>query len=225
MFISRQHESLQDQSSTVNVPSYLSDHAFFGASEVNTFLWGESRRIWSQDECISLSRVSSSCVQLSLSPARFRLLCQSIIAHKLFDYVVLAFIFLNCITVALERPKILQGSLVRMCPPPPTISFNILLSPRHVWDVSVIVTTRCTGWMCGLKILVNNLFAFWRFANNQIFRVLQCLVLDYLSHTQKCIFFFFFLSKTWSETESGSMLCQNSLIKFSWGTNLGSGLI
>ncbi|MED6233701.1 Voltage-dependent T-type calcium channel subunit alpha-1I, partial [Ataeniobius toweri] len=45
---------------------------------------------------------------------RFRLLCQSIIAHKLFDYVVLVFIFLNCITVALERPKILQGSLERL---------------------------------------------------------------------------------------------------------------
>uniref|UniRef100_A0A8C1LVF1 Calcium voltage-gated channel subunit alpha1 Ia n=1 Tax=Cyprinus carpio TaxID=7962 RepID=A0A8C1LVF1_CYPCA len=45
---------------------------------------------------------------------RFRLLCQSIIAHKLFDYVVLAFIFSNCITVALERPKILQGSLERL---------------------------------------------------------------------------------------------------------------
>ncbi|KAI4877759.1 hypothetical protein NFI96_028690, partial [Prochilodus magdalenae] len=44
----------------------------------------------------------------------FRLLCQSIIAHKLFDYVVLAFIFSNCITVALERPKILQGSLERL---------------------------------------------------------------------------------------------------------------
>lgn len=43
---------------------------------------------------------------------RFRQMCQSIIAHKLFDYVVLAFIFSNCITVALERPKILQGSLV-----------------------------------------------------------------------------------------------------------------
>lgn len=39
-------------------------------------------------------------------------MCQAIIAHKLFDYVVLAFIFSNCITVALERPKILQGSLV-----------------------------------------------------------------------------------------------------------------
>ncbi|XP_077068640.1 voltage-dependent T-type calcium channel subunit alpha-1I isoform X4 [Siphateles boraxobius] len=45
---------------------------------------------------------------------KFRLLCQSIIAHKLFDYVVLAFIFSNCITVALERPKILQGSLERL---------------------------------------------------------------------------------------------------------------
>ncbi|KAK7938637.1 hypothetical protein WMY93_001963 [Mugilogobius chulae] len=45
---------------------------------------------------------------------RFRRMCQSIIAHKLFDYVVLAFIFSNCITVALERPKILQGSLERV---------------------------------------------------------------------------------------------------------------
>uniref|UniRef100_A0A8K9UKY9 Voltage-dependent T-type calcium channel subunit alpha n=1 Tax=Oncorhynchus mykiss TaxID=8022 RepID=A0A8K9UKY9_ONCMY len=37
--------------------------------------------------------------------------------HKdlsLFDYVVLSFIFLNCITVALERPKILQSSLERL---------------------------------------------------------------------------------------------------------------
>lgn len=49
---------------------------------------------------------------LPSSYSRFRQVCQSIIAHKLFDYVVLAFIFSNCITVALERPKILQGSLV-----------------------------------------------------------------------------------------------------------------
>lgn len=43
---------------------------------------------------------------------RFRLLCQTIIAHKLFDYVVLAFIFLNCITIALERPQIEHRSTV-----------------------------------------------------------------------------------------------------------------
>ncbi|KAM6939496.1 voltage-dependent T-type calcium channel subunit alpha-1I [Xenentodon cancila] len=62
--------------------------------------WCESREDWS--------------VYLFSPQNKFRLLCQSIIAHKLFDYVVLVFIFLNCITVALERPKILQGSLERL---------------------------------------------------------------------------------------------------------------
>ncbi|XP_064511214.1 voltage-dependent T-type calcium channel subunit alpha-1I isoform X2 [Pseudopipra pipra] len=45
---------------------------------------------------------------------RFRLLCQTIIAHKLFDHVVLAFIFLNCITIALERPQIEHRSTERI---------------------------------------------------------------------------------------------------------------
>ncbi|NXI91525.1 CAC1I protein, partial [Psophia crepitans] len=45
---------------------------------------------------------------------RFRLLCQTVIAHKLFDYVVLAFIFLNCITIALERPQIEHRSTERI---------------------------------------------------------------------------------------------------------------
>ncbi|XP_077461278.1 voltage-dependent T-type calcium channel subunit alpha-1I isoform X1 [Stigmatopora argus] len=62
--------------------------------------WCESREDWS--------------VYLFSPQNKFRALCQSIIAHKLFDYVVLVFIFLNCITVALERPRILQGSLERL---------------------------------------------------------------------------------------------------------------
>uniref|UniRef100_A0A4W3HKJ9 Ion transport domain-containing protein n=3 Tax=Callorhinchus milii TaxID=7868 RepID=A0A4W3HKJ9_CALMI len=37
---------------------------------------------------------------------RFRIICQKVIAHKMFDHVVLVFIFLNCITIALERPEI-----------------------------------------------------------------------------------------------------------------------
>ncbi|NXM63612.1 CAC1I protein, partial [Illadopsis cleaveri] len=45
---------------------------------------------------------------------RFRLLCQTIIAHKLFDHIVLAFIFLNCITIALERPQIEHRSTERI---------------------------------------------------------------------------------------------------------------
>ena len=43
---------------------------------------------------------------------RFRGSCQKIIAHKMFDHVVLVFIFLNCITIALERPQIEAGSTV-----------------------------------------------------------------------------------------------------------------
>ncbi|XP_016313568.1 voltage-dependent T-type calcium channel subunit alpha-1I-like, partial [Sinocyclocheilus anshuiensis] len=62
--------------------------------------WCEKREDWS--------------IYLFSPQNKFRLLCQTIIAHKLFDYVVLAFIFLSCITVALERPRIHQGSLERV---------------------------------------------------------------------------------------------------------------
>uniref|UniRef100_A0A8C0E3F7 Calcium voltage-gated channel subunit alpha1 H n=1 Tax=Balaenoptera musculus TaxID=9771 RepID=A0A8C0E3F7_BALMU len=48
-----------------------------------------------------------------VSPS-FRISCQKIIAHKMFDHVVLVFIFLNCITIALERPDIDPGSTERV---------------------------------------------------------------------------------------------------------------
>ncbi|KAM5227412.1 voltage-dependent T-type calcium channel subunit alpha-1H isoform 2-T2 [Ctenodactylus gundi] len=44
---------------------------------------------------------------------RLRASCQKVIAHKMFDHVVLLFIFLNCITIALERPDIDPGSTER----------------------------------------------------------------------------------------------------------------
>ncbi|GLD74649.1 voltage-dependent T-type calcium channel subunit alpha-1G-like protein [Lates japonicus] len=37
---------------------------------------------------------------------RFRILCNKIITHKMFDHIVLVIIFLNCITIAMERPRI-----------------------------------------------------------------------------------------------------------------------
>uniref|UniRef100_A0A8C4IY04 Calcium channel, voltage-dependent, T type, alpha 1H subunit a n=1 Tax=Dicentrarchus labrax TaxID=13489 RepID=A0A8C4IY04_DICLA len=43
-----------------------------------------------------------------------RVWCQSVISHKLFDHVVLVFIFLNCITIALERPDIQPHSTERV---------------------------------------------------------------------------------------------------------------
>ncbi|KAG8506345.1 Voltage-dependent T-type calcium channel subunit alpha-1H, partial [Galemys pyrenaicus] len=45
---------------------------------------------------------------------RLRVCCQKVIAHKMFDHVVLVFIFLNCITIALERPDIDPGSTERV---------------------------------------------------------------------------------------------------------------
>uniref|UniRef100_A0A8C0QQV0 Calcium voltage-gated channel subunit alpha1 H n=1 Tax=Chelonoidis abingdonii TaxID=106734 RepID=A0A8C0QQV0_CHEAB len=45
---------------------------------------------------------------------RIRAMCQKVIAHKMFDHVVLVFIFLNCITIALERPDIDPQSTERI---------------------------------------------------------------------------------------------------------------
>ncbi|MEE6515745.1 hypothetical protein FKM82_024782 [Ascaphus truei] len=44
----------------------------------------------------------------------FRTICNKIIAHKMFDHVVLVIIFLNCITIAMERPKIEPQSAERI---------------------------------------------------------------------------------------------------------------
>uniref|UniRef100_A0A8D0GXL5 Calcium voltage-gated channel subunit alpha1 G n=1 Tax=Sphenodon punctatus TaxID=8508 RepID=A0A8D0GXL5_SPHPU len=44
--------------------------------------------------------------------SRFRLMCNKIITHKMFDHIVLVIIFLNCITIAMERPKIEPHSAV-----------------------------------------------------------------------------------------------------------------
>ncbi|XP_076865263.1 voltage-dependent T-type calcium channel subunit alpha-1H isoform X2 [Brachyhypopomus gauderio] len=45
---------------------------------------------------------------------KFRVICQRVISHKMFDHVVLVFIFLNCITIALERPDIKSQSTERL---------------------------------------------------------------------------------------------------------------
>jgi len=47
---------------------------------------------------LNISGVIMSC--------RFRVTCNKIISHKMFDHVVLIIIFLNCITIAMERPRI-----------------------------------------------------------------------------------------------------------------------
>ncbi|OCT62923.1 voltage-dependent T-type calcium channel subunit alpha-1G isoform X2 [Xenopus laevis] len=46
--------------------------------------------------------------------SKFRLMCNKIITHKMFDHIVLVIIFLNCITIAMERPKIDPHSAERI---------------------------------------------------------------------------------------------------------------
>ncbi|XP_067860550.1 voltage-dependent T-type calcium channel subunit alpha-1G [Heptranchias perlo] len=46
--------------------------------------------------------------------SKFRLICSKIISHKMFDHIVLVIIFLNCITIAMERPKIDPKSAERI---------------------------------------------------------------------------------------------------------------
>uniref|UniRef100_A0A4W6CS78 Voltage-dependent T-type calcium channel subunit alpha n=1 Tax=Lates calcarifer TaxID=8187 RepID=A0A4W6CS78_LATCA len=46
--------------------------------------------------------------------SRFRILCNKIITHKMFDHIVLVIIFLNCITIAMERPRIDPTSAERL---------------------------------------------------------------------------------------------------------------
>uniref|UniRef100_A0A668TI05 Voltage-dependent T-type calcium channel subunit alpha n=1 Tax=Oreochromis aureus TaxID=47969 RepID=A0A668TI05_OREAU len=48
------------------------------------------------------------------SESRFRILCNKIITHKMFDHIVLVIIFLNCITIAMERPRIDSKSAERV---------------------------------------------------------------------------------------------------------------
>uniref|UniRef100_A0AAQ5XIL1 Voltage-dependent T-type calcium channel subunit alpha-1H n=1 Tax=Amphiprion ocellaris TaxID=80972 RepID=A0AAQ5XIL1_AMPOC len=51
---------------------------------------------------------------VSYHESEFRVWCQAVISHKIFDHVVLVFIFLNCITIALERPDIQPHSTERV---------------------------------------------------------------------------------------------------------------
>lgn len=50
----------------------------------------------------------------SLFSVRFRYVCNKIITHKMFDHIVLVIIFLNCITIAMERPRIDPSSAVSL---------------------------------------------------------------------------------------------------------------
>ncbi|XP_077020881.1 voltage-dependent T-type calcium channel subunit alpha-1G isoform X2 [Tamandua tetradactyla] len=76
---------------------------------------GERARAWIRARLPACCRDRDSWSAYIFPPqSKFRLLCHRIITHKMFDHVVLAIIFLNCITIAMERPKIDPHSAERI---------------------------------------------------------------------------------------------------------------
>lgn len=74
--------------------------------------WGCPGWVGASGQCLSLLPCLPPAQLWPLSWSRFRLFCHRIITHKMFDHVVLVIIFLNCITIAMERPKIDPHSAV-----------------------------------------------------------------------------------------------------------------
>uniref|UniRef100_A0A3B3DDA6 Voltage-dependent T-type calcium channel subunit alpha n=1 Tax=Oryzias melastigma TaxID=30732 RepID=A0A3B3DDA6_ORYME len=77
--------------------------------------------------------------------SRFRNQCNNIINHKMFDHVVLLIIFLNCITIAMERPHIDPGSAERIFL---TLS-NYIFTAIFVAEMTVKIVA--LGWFFGDK--------------------------------------------------------------------------
>ncbi|XP_049628789.1 voltage-dependent T-type calcium channel subunit alpha-1G isoform X3 [Suncus etruscus] len=76
---------------------------------------GERMRAWIRARLPACCRERDSWSAYVFPPqSKFRLLCHRIITHKMFDHVVLVIIFLNCITIAMERPKIDPHSAERI---------------------------------------------------------------------------------------------------------------
>ncbi|XP_069563600.1 voltage-dependent T-type calcium channel subunit alpha-1G isoform X3 [Brachyistius frenatus] len=77
--------------------------------------------------------------------SRFRILCNRFITHKMFDHIVLLIIFLNCITIAMERPCIKPSSAERIFL---TLS-NYIFTAIFVTEMTVKIVA--LGWCFGDK--------------------------------------------------------------------------
>ena len=65
-------------------------------------------------------------------------MCNRIIGHKMFDHIVLAIIFLNCITIAMERPRIEPASAVSQRLPPHTHTHTHTLRRSINYTISYV---------------------------------------------------------------------------------------
>uniref|UniRef100_A0A8D0H1I3 Voltage-dependent T-type calcium channel subunit alpha-1G n=1 Tax=Sphenodon punctatus TaxID=8508 RepID=A0A8D0H1I3_SPHPU len=87
--------------------------------------------------------------------SRFRLMCNKIITHKMFDHIVLVIIFLNCITIAMERPKIEPHSAERIFLTLSNYIFTVIFLAEMT--VKVVALGFCFGGKAYLKSTWNML--------------------------------------------------------------------
>ncbi|XP_066220675.1 voltage-dependent T-type calcium channel subunit alpha-1G isoform X9 [Saccopteryx leptura] len=107
---------------------------------------GERMRAWIRARLPACCQERDSWSAYIFPPqSRFRLLCHRIITHKMFDHVVLVIIFLNCITIAMERPKIDPHSAERIFL---TLS-NYVFTAVFLAEMTVKVVA--LGWCFGEK--------------------------------------------------------------------------
>uniref|UniRef100_A0A8B9CC82 Voltage-dependent T-type calcium channel subunit alpha-1G n=1 Tax=Anser brachyrhynchus TaxID=132585 RepID=A0A8B9CC82_9AVES len=99
----------------------------------------------------SRALTASLCVVFffSLFLGRFRLMCNKIITHKMFDHIVLVIIFLNCITIAMERPKIEPHSAERIFLTLSNYIFTVIFLTEMT--VKVVALGLCFGEKAYLK--------------------------------------------------------------------------
>ncbi|KAM9296764.1 voltage-dependent T-type calcium channel subunit alpha-1G [Gastrophryne carolinensis] len=81
--------------------------------------------------------------------SKFRLMCNKIITHPMFDHVVLVIIFLNCITIAMERPKIEPQSAERIFLTLSNYIFTLIFLAEMT--VKVVALNLCFGGKAYLR--------------------------------------------------------------------------
>uniref|UniRef100_A0A803V4D7 Voltage-dependent T-type calcium channel subunit alpha n=1 Tax=Ficedula albicollis TaxID=59894 RepID=A0A803V4D7_FICAL len=104
--------------------------------------------VWAQLPSCCKDRDSWS-IYIFAPHSRFRLMCNKIITHKMFDHVVLVIIFLNCITIAMERPKIEPHSAERIFLTLSNYIFTVIFLTEMT--VKVVALGLCFGEKAYLK--------------------------------------------------------------------------
>uniref|UniRef100_A0A8C1TPE8 Voltage-dependent T-type calcium channel subunit alpha n=2 Tax=Cyprinidae TaxID=7953 RepID=A0A8C1TPE8_CYPCA len=141
----RRMESLETRSSfdlppdTLQVPYMHRSASIHSSRMARLYRWLEHKQPqWCRE------RVTWS-LYLFPPQSRFRVTCNKIINHKMFDHVVLVIIFLNCITIAMERPRIDPSSAERIFL---TLS-NYIFTAIFVTEMTIKVVA--LGWCFGEK--------------------------------------------------------------------------